>query len=85
MLIVVHPSVREPPMPRPSKFAISQEWVTATEAKRIVGCSGQAAILRLVVIGQVRARTDPGCSPRFNRGDCERVAALQAQPQLVGA
>jgi hypothetical protein len=62
------------------------EWVTGRHAKAALGCH-QAGLMRLVVIGQIRVRNDPGVPPRYHRGDVARVARIRraAPPRRTGA
>ena len=68
-----------------SRYDSNQDWLTASEAKKVTGCGGHPSLLRLVVLDRIRVRNDPGVSPRYHRGDCERVAQARTQAQAVGA
>jgi hypothetical protein len=61
-------------MPRTSATAAKAEWISANAAKSILGVVGQSVLLRLVVLGEVRAQNLPGVPTKYHREDCRRVA-----------
>jgi hypothetical protein len=65
------------------------DWLNGRQAAKIIGCS-PTAVIRLALLGQIKARLEPGVSPRYDRRDVETVAKArrvrrQAQPQAAGA
>jgi hypothetical protein len=61
----------------PSADESAGEWLNGAQARRKIGKRGQSALLRLVVLGQIRAVNDPGIPTRYCRADVERIAASQ--------
>jgi hypothetical protein len=47
-------------------------WVSGLEAQRIAGFTNWYALHKLVMLGQVRIKADPGCPIRYHSGDVER-------------
>jgi hypothetical protein len=62
---------------RPSRSSAG-EWLNAAQARQKLG-KAQSALLRLVVLGQIRAVNDPGIPTRYCRADVERLAASRRE------
>lgn len=53
------------------------EWTSGLSARKALGI-GYGALQRLVVLGRIRVLVEPGLSPRYHRGDVERLAGKTA-------
>lgn len=49
------------------------QWTSGLQARKALGI-GYGALQRLVVLGRIRVRVEPGVSPRYCREDVERLA-----------
>ena len=63
---------------------MSNEWITGSEARKILKLSN-SALLRLAVLGRVRTRLEPGLAVQYNRADVERLAGERSQLQVAVA
>ena len=56
-----------------------REWVTATQASKVLGCPFQA-IRRLAAGGHLTSRRLPGCDPLYLAADVARLAEVSTRP-----
>lgn len=70
-------------MPVPTEVAQSSDWLSLRKSAEMLGRS-PVAVMRLVVLGQVEVKNEPGRTPKYRRSDVERVAQ-QSRPRAVGA
>jgi hypothetical protein len=54
------------------------DWISGAESRRIAACS-PSALQRAAMLGHVRVKLDPGCTPRYSRRDVEQFAQRKTQ------
>jgi hypothetical protein len=60
------------PIPVRDRTPSPSEWISAQEARGILRDTSASVLHRVAVLGLIRVKLEPGRTPRYHRGDCER-------------